>query len=80
MSHLFECESKIVACLQLRKSAQSSASAVEATTKRNIAHYVKNAPFTLMGLVGSGRQPMKNVHKLSCGRLPWKDTTRWSGY
>ncbi len=50
---------KIVACLQLRKRAPSSASAVEATKKRNIAHRVKKAPFNLMGLVGSVRQPMK---------------------
>ncbi len=47
------------ACLQFRKRAPSSASAVEATTKSNIAHRVKKAPFNLMGLVGSARQPMK---------------------
>jgi hypothetical protein len=50
---------KIVACLQFRKRAPSSASTAEATTKRNIAHRVKKAPFNLMGLVGSARQPMK---------------------
>ncbi len=50
---------KIVACLQLRKKAPSLAFAAEATTKRNIAHRVKKAPFNLMGLVGSARQPMK---------------------
>ncbi len=50
---------KIVACLQLRKRAPSLASAEEATTKGNIAHRVKKAPFNLMGLVGSVRQPMK---------------------
>ena len=52
---------KIVACLQLRKSALSLASAAEVTTKRNIARKVKNAPFTVMGLVGSRRQPMKKI-------------------
>jgi hypothetical protein len=36
---------KIVACLQLRKRAPSSASAAEATTKHNIAHRVKKASF-----------------------------------
>jgi hypothetical protein len=50
---------KIVACLQLRKRAPSLASTVEATTKRNIAHRVKKAPFNLMGLVRSACQPMK---------------------
>jgi hypothetical protein len=48
-----------VPCLQLRKRAPSLASTAEATTKRNIAHRVKKAPFNLMGLVGSARQPMK---------------------
>jgi hypothetical protein len=50
---------KIVTCLQFRKRAPSLASNAEATTKRNIAHRVKKAPFNLMGLVGSVRQPMK---------------------
>ncbi len=50
---------KIVACLQFRKRAPSSASAAEATTKRNIAHRVKKALFNLMGLVGSAHQPME---------------------
>ncbi len=50
---------KIVACLQFRKRAPSLASAAEATTKHNIAHRVKKAPFYLMGLVGSVLQPMK---------------------
>ncbi len=71
---------KIVACLQLRKRAPSLASAAEATTKRNIAHRVKKAPFNLMGLVGSAHQPIKNVHKLGCGRLPLKNTRRLNGY
>ncbi len=50
---------KIVACLQFRKRAPSSASTVEVTTKHNIAHRVKKAPFNLMGLVGSAHQPTK---------------------
>ncbi len=52
---------KIVACLQFRKRAPSLASAAEATTKHIIAHRVKEAPFNLMGLVGSARQPMKKM-------------------
>ncbi len=43
------------ACLQLRNRAPSLASAAEATTKRKMAHEVKNAPFNLMGLVGLAR-------------------------
>jgi hypothetical protein len=50
---------KNVVCLQLRKSVPSLALAVEGTTNCNIAHRVKNAPFNLMGFVGSERQPMK---------------------
>ncbi len=49
----------IVACLQFRKRAPSLASTAEATTNHNLAHRVKKAPFNLMGLVGSARQPMK---------------------
>jgi hypothetical protein len=71
---------KIVTCLQLRKNEPSSASAAKATMKRNIAHKVKNAPFNLMGFVGSARQPMKNVHMLNCGRLPPKGMMCLSGY
>jgi hypothetical protein len=52
---------KIVVCLQLRKRAPSSAPAAEATANHNIAHRVKKAPFNLMGLVGSARQPMKKI-------------------
>jgi hypothetical protein len=48
----------ITACLQLRKRAPSSASAVEAMTKRKIVHSVRNAPFNLMGFVGSAFHPM----------------------
>ncbi len=33
--------------------------AVEATTKRKIAHKVKNTPFNVIGLDGSGHYPMK---------------------
>jgi hypothetical protein len=50
---------KIVACLQLRKRAPSLAYTAGAMTKHNITHRVKRAPFNLMGLVGSARQPMK---------------------
>jgi hypothetical protein len=49
----------IVACLQLRNRALSSALAAEATMKHKMAHKVKNAPFNLMGLVGLARQHMK---------------------
>ncbi len=45
--------------LQFKKRAPSSASAAEATTKRRIAHNVKNAPFNFMGLPSLGVQPMK---------------------
>jgi hypothetical protein len=41
----------IVACLQFKNNAPSSASAGDATTNLNIAHKVKNAPFTLIGYV-----------------------------
>ncbi len=37
----------------------SSASAADATTKRRMAHNVKNAPFNMMGLPSVGVQPMK---------------------
>jgi len=50
---------KIVACLQLRNNAPSSASAADAMTNRKIAHNVKNALFNLMGFVGSAFHPMK---------------------
>jgi hypothetical protein len=54
---------KIVACLQFRKRAPSSASAEDATTNRKIAQRVKNALFNLMGFVPSGFQPMKKIPK-----------------
>ena len=50
---------KIMPSLQFRKRAPSSASAAEATTKRRMAHNVKNAPFNLMGLPSFGVHPMK---------------------
>jgi hypothetical protein len=50
---------KIVAYLQFRNNAPSSASAADATTNLRIAHNVKNAPFNLMGLVGSDFHPIK---------------------
>ncbi len=43
----------MVACLQFRNKAPSSASVAEAMTKRNIEQRVKNAPFSLIGLVAS---------------------------
>jgi hypothetical protein len=50
----------IVPCLQFKNNAPSSASAADATTNLNIAHKVKNAPFSLIGCVGLGFHPMKN--------------------
>jgi hypothetical protein len=57
----------IVACLQFKNSAPSSASAVDATTNRNIAHKIKTASFNLIGYVGLGFHPMKKCpHALLC--------------
>ena len=50
---------QIVACLQLRNRAPSSASAAEATTKRKIAHIMKDSPCNLIGFVRLGFHPMK---------------------
>jgi hypothetical protein len=50
---------KIVACLQLRNNAPSLASAADAMRNLKIAHDVKNAPFNLMGFVGSAFHPIK---------------------
>jgi hypothetical protein len=47
---------KIMPSLQFKKRAPSSASAAEATTKRRMAHNVKNAPFNLMGSPSLGVQ------------------------
>jgi hypothetical protein len=52
---------KIVACLQLRNNAPRSASVADTTTNLKIAHNVKNAPFNLMGFVGSAFHPMKKM-------------------
>jgi hypothetical protein len=49
----------IVACLQFKNNAPSFASAVDATTNRNIAHKVQNSPFNMIGCVGLGFHPMK---------------------
>jgi len=70
---------KIVACLQLRNSAPNSASAADATTNRKIAHSVKNAPFNLMGFVGSAFHPMKKCpHALLCAFAADKyDASEW---
>jgi hypothetical protein len=50
---------KIIPSLQFKKRAPSSASAADATTKRRIAHNVKNAPFRRMGSPSLGDHPMK---------------------
>ena len=70
---------QMVACLQLRNRAPSSDSAAEATTKRKIVHSVKNAPFNLIGFVGSGFHPMKKwPHALLCGLAFDKcDSSKW---
>ena len=49
----------IVACLQFKNNAPSSASAADATTNLYIAHKVKNAPFNLIGCVGLVFHPTK---------------------
>jgi hypothetical protein len=68
VSHFFKHESKIVACLQLRNNAPSSAYTADETTNLKIAHNVKNAPFNLMGFVGSAFHPMKKCpHALLWG-------------
>ncbi len=67
MPHLFKCELKIVACLQLRNKAPSSASAAEAKMNLKIVHSMKNSSFSLMGFVGSSFHPMKKrPHALLC--------------
>ncbi len=48
---------KMFACLQFKKRAPISASAAEATTKRNIAHRVKKAPFNLIVLWSQHANP-----------------------
>jgi hypothetical protein len=45
--------------LQLRNRAPSLASAAEATTTQRMAHKVKKAPLSLMGLLSFAFQPMK---------------------
>jgi hypothetical protein len=45
---------KIVACLQLRNNAPSSASAADATTNLKIPHNVKKTPIQFDGLCGVG--------------------------
>ncbi len=57
----------IVACLQLKNNAPSSASMADGTTNGNIAHKVKNAPLNLIGFVGLISYPMKKcLHALLC--------------
>ena len=48
----FSASLKIVACLQLRKSAPSSASVAEAITIRSITHNVKKCPIHFDGFGG----------------------------
>jgi hypothetical protein len=69
----------IVACLQFRKRAPSLASAAEAMMNHNMAHRVKKAPFNLMGLVGSARQPMKKCPQalLWAFALERYDVSKW---
>jgi hypothetical protein len=50
---------KIIPSCQFRNNAQSSASVADATMKRKIKHNVWKAPFNLMGLPPSGKDPMK---------------------
>ena len=57
----------IVACLQFKNNAPSSASAADATTNRNIAHKGEKTPFNLIGYVGLGFHPMKKcLHARLC--------------
>ncbi len=55
---------KIVACLQLRKSAPSSASVADAMTKRSMAHKVKKCPIHFDGFGGI---PLPTHEKMSTG-------------
>jgi hypothetical protein len=56
-----------VAYLHFKNNTPSSASAVDATTNRNIAHKGKNAPFNLIGCVGLSFHPMmKCLHAQLC--------------
>ena len=50
---------KFIPSLQFKKRAPSSASAADATTKRRIAHNVKNAPFRRMGSPSLGGDLVK---------------------
>ena len=49
----------MIPLLQFKKRAPSSASAADARTNQRMAHNVKNAPFSMMGLPSLGDQPMK---------------------
>jgi hypothetical protein len=50
---------KIIPSLQFRKRAPSSVSAMEETMKRKMAHSVKNAPLSWIGLPSFGDHPIK---------------------
>jgi hypothetical protein len=69
----------IVACLQFRKRAPSLASTAEAMLNHNMAQRVKKAPFNLMGLVRSARQPMKKCPQalLWAFALERYDASKW---
>ncbi len=57
----------IMPSLQFRNRAPSSASAAEAMMKQRMAHKVKKAPLSLMGLPSFAFQPMKKCpHALLC--------------
>ncbi len=70
---------KIIPSLQLRKRALSLALAADAMANRRMAHKVKNAPLSLIGLLSLVAHPMKNSRMLCFGRSPWISTMRPSG-
>jgi hypothetical protein len=55
----FERELKYCCLFAVEEESTKFCFRVNATTNLKIVHSVKNAPFSLMGLVGSGFQPMK---------------------
>ncbi len=61
MSHLFERESKNCCLFAIEEKRSKFCFYGRSNNKSNIAHKVKNAPFTLMGLVGFTHQPTKKM-------------------
>jgi hypothetical protein len=59
MAQFFKGHPKIMPSLQFRKRAPSLALVAEATPKQRMVHKVKNAPFSLIGLLSFSDQPMK---------------------